>query len=63
MLTNILVFHDGSSLTSGVFIYLGVENKDKKRIAVAKFDNFSISVMEHVMLPPLINVLNKSGRK
>ena len=35
-LNDILVFHDGSSLTSGVSIYLAVENKGKKRIAIAK---------------------------
>ena len=31
-----LVFHDGSGLTSEVSIYFGVDNKAKKRIAVAK---------------------------
>ena len=73
-LTNILVFHDGSSLTFGVSIYLAVETKGKKRIAIAKAgsksDYCTVPVMEHVsrscsivMPQPLINVLKRAGAK
>ena len=36
MMTDIFIFHDGSSKSSGVSIYLGSENKGKKGVAIAK---------------------------
>jgi len=72
-LQDVIIFHDGSSLTAGVSIYLGIINENgtgKMEIVKAgsKSDSCSTPVMEHisrsygiVMLQPLINVLRRVG--